>query len=125
MSLFGDAIRFSLVLTSFASHSDCVSWGMRHFRKIFACATTPGENGFIPVEKLGEVLNELELKSLAGCDERLQTLQAYLEVGAFVFAVHVDLFIRVSYLLVRSCFCRLLERVSFFGITFGRYAADS
>jgi len=61
------------------------------FRKIFACITTQGENGFIPVEKLGEALNELDLKSLADSDERL--LQAYLEVGVFVFAVLVDSFI--------------------------------
>lgn len=61
------------------------------FRKIFACITTQGENGFIPVEKLGEALKELDLISLAGSDELL--LQAYLEVGAFVFTVLVDLFI--------------------------------
>ncbi len=60
------------------------------FRKIFACITTQGEKGFIPVEKLGEALKELDLKSLEGSDERL--LQAYLEVGAVVFAVLFDLF---------------------------------
>jgi len=42
------------------------------------------------VEKLGEALKELDLKSLEGSDERL--LQAYLEVGAVVFAVLFDLF---------------------------------
>lgn len=65
------------------------------FRKIFACITTQGENGFIPVEKLGEALKELDFISLAGSDERLWylLLQAYLEVGAFVFTVLVDLFI--------------------------------
>ena len=42
------------------------------------------------MEKLGEALKELDLKSLAGSDERL--LQAYLEVGAVVFAVLFDLF---------------------------------
>ncbi len=79
------------------------------------------------MEKLGEVLNELDLMSLAGCEEWLQTLQAYLEVcgvprvcrarrlGHFQF--HTFLFDRF--------FCRLLERVSFCGIIFGGYAADS
>jgi hypothetical protein len=47
------------------------------------------------VEKLGEALKELDFISLAGSDERLWylLLQAYLEVGAFVFTVLVDLFI--------------------------------
>ncbi|KAL3808227.1 hypothetical protein ACHAXA_002194 [Cyclostephanos tholiformis] len=40
-----------------------------------------GQAGFIPVEKLGEVLQELDLKPHAECGEELQTFQAYLEVA--------------------------------------------
>lgn len=39
------------------------------------------ENGFIPVDKLGEVLDELDLRAKVGGDSGLQALQAYLEVS--------------------------------------------
>lgn len=39
------------------------------------------ENGFIPVDKLGEVLDELDLRTKVGGDSGLQALQAYLEVS--------------------------------------------
>lgn len=39
-----------------------------------------GENGFIPVDKLGDVLDELELTLKAGGDDGVETLKAYLEV---------------------------------------------
>lgn len=39
-----------------------------------------GDNGFIPVDKLGDVLDELDLTSKVG-DNGVQTLKAYLEVG--------------------------------------------
>ena len=41
------------------------------------------ENGFIPVDKLGEVLDELDLRTKVGGDAGVQTLQAYLEVTEF------------------------------------------
>ena len=40
-----------------------------------------GENGFIPVDKLGEVMNLLDLTTKVGGDNGVQTLKVYLEVS--------------------------------------------
>ena len=51
----------------------------RAFMKIEGGA---GEAGFIPLEKLGDVLDELDLRAKIGGDAAVQMLQAYLDIGA-------------------------------------------
>ena len=46
----------------------------REFQKV-------SENGFIPVDKLGDVLNELDLTTKVGGENGVQALKAYLEVS--------------------------------------------
>mmetsp|Transcript_30946 Transcript_30946/g.58804 ORF Transcript_30946/g.58804 Transcript_30946/m.58804 type:complete len:477 (+) Transcript_30946:354-1784(+) len=50
-------------------------------RRAFKKVEGGGENGFIPVDKLNEVLEELDLKVQVGGNGGVQTLQAYLEVS--------------------------------------------
>ncbi|KAL7533789.1 hypothetical protein ACHAXR_007920 [Thalassiosira sp. AJA248-18] len=50
-------------------------------RRAFKKVEGGGENGFILVDKLGEVMDELDLRAKVGGDSGVQTLQAYLEVS--------------------------------------------
>mmetsp|Transcript_31466 Transcript_31466/g.66182 ORF Transcript_31466/g.66182 Transcript_31466/m.66182 type:complete len:946 (+) Transcript_31466:135-2972(+) len=50
-------------------------------RRAFRKVEGGDENGFILVDKLGEVLDELDLKTKVGGDSGVQTLKAYLEVS--------------------------------------------
>ena len=97
---------------------------------------TAGENGFIPMDKLGGVLDELDLTAKVGGDAGVSTLKAYLEVGysrslpyvhklLIVFLVHRDLIQQQQqqqqHIMILR---RLAERVSSFGMIFGRHAVD-
>jgi len=43
-----------------------------------------GEAGFIPLEKLGDVLDELDLRTMIGGDAAVQMLQAYLDMSGII-----------------------------------------
>jgi len=54
---------------------------LEKIRRAFKKVEGGGENGFILVDKLGDVLDELDLRTNVGGDSGVQTLQAYLEVS--------------------------------------------
>jgi hypothetical protein len=88
------------------------------------------------MDKLGDVLDELDLAAKVGGDDGVLTLKAYLEVGysrslpyvhklLIVFLVHRDLIQQQQqqqqHIMILR---RLAERVSSFGMIFGRHAVD-
>jgi hypothetical protein len=91
--MFGDAACLN------ESQSDLL---LERCRRAFKKAEDGGESGFILVQKLGLVIDELGLREKLGGDNGVQTLQAFLEISGAGIILWEDAWISLSRLLTGS-----------------------